>query len=158
VSRPTSGSIDDTVTGEEPLFEDESMSVDTGPQTNAGLVMIIDDDPQICDLISMALSEQGYRTVTAGDGMQALPVIERDPPSLILMDVGMPALGGRDLAARVNELWGDAIPCVIMSGSRPSAEDRADKTVVAYLPKPFDLEELFGVVRHHARTVEITHR
>jgi DNA-binding response OmpR family regulator len=45
-----------------------------------------------------------------------------------------------------------------MSGSRPSAEDRADKTVVAYLPKPFDLEELFGVVRHHARTVEITHR
>jgi len=41
VSSPTSGSIDDTVTGEEPLFEDESMSVDTGPQTNAGLGMII---------------------------------------------------------------------------------------------------------------------
>ncbi len=109
------------------------------------LVMVVDDDPVLCEFICMALGEQGYRTVSAGDGMLALTMIERELPALILMDVGMPALGGREFATRVRQLWGDAVPCVVMSGSAPSAADRADPAFAHFLPKPFDLDDLFAV-------------
>lgn len=128
------------------------VSPDSQPQQIVRPVMIVDDDPLLCEFVAMALAEQGYRTLTASDGMEALALVGQELPALILTDVGMPAPGGRDFAARVHELWGDSIPCVIMSGSRPSAEDRADAAVAAYLPKPFDVEELFHTVRQFART------
>ncbi len=112
--------------------------------------MIVDDDPVLCDFVSMALGEQGYRTVTAGDGTLALDMLERELPSLILTDGSMPHLGGREFAARVREEWGGIVPLVIMSGSQPSLADRDDKCVAEYLPKPFELDALFKVVERYA--------
>lgn len=120
------------------------------PALNHGLVMIVDDDPTLCDYVSMALDEQGYRTVTAGDGTLALDMIARELPSLILTDGSMPHLGGHEFAARVRESWGGRVPLVIMSGSSSPPAERADEAVSAYLPKPFDLDALLKMVERYA--------
>src|SRR5690349_14457887 len=121
---------------------------------DAGLIMIVDDDPILCDFVSIALGDQGYRTVTARDAALALTMLEGELPSLILSDAGMPKLDGHEFAARVHETWGGRVPLVIMSGSEPTNVERRDVSVADYLAKPFDLDELFNVVRRNARGPE----
>ncbi len=117
---------------------------------DSGLVMIVDDDPILRDFVSMALDEQGYRTITAGDGTLALHMLERELPSLILTDGSMPHLGGHEFAARVRKEWGGRVPLIIMSGSLPSLAERDDDSVAAYLPKPFGLDALIKIVGRYA--------
>ena len=116
-----------------------------------GTVLIVDDDPVLCEFVSMALAEQGYQTVTAGDGMRALELVTERVPAAVILDVGMPLLGGTDLAERIRELCGVAVPCIVMSGSPPPADDMQDSAVCGYLAKPFDIDELFRLVERHAR-------
>ncbi len=121
---------------------------------DAGLIMIVDDDPIVCEFVSMALADQGYRTVTACDGALALTMLEGELPSLILTDAGMPQLDGHEFAARVQQGWGGRVPLVIMSGSEPTNAERRESAVAAYLAKPFDLDDLFNIVHKHARGPE----
>jgi DNA-binding response OmpR family regulator len=109
-------------------------------------VLVVDDDTTLRDFIAMALSDQGYRTSAAGDGADALVISSAERPALVLMDIGMPGLGGRDLAARIQELCGPSVPCVVMSGSRPDDDVLHSECVAGYLAKPFGLDELFEVV------------
>jgi len=112
--------------------------------------MIVDDDPILCEFLAMVLTERGYRTVTAANGIEALNLIEREPPALVLLDMGMPRPGGRDLAGQVHNHAATHVPCVIMSGSNPSRVDGDDGVIAGYLCKPFGLDELFAVVEQHA--------
>jgi CheY-like chemotaxis protein len=96
----------------------------------------------------MALGEEGYRTLAAPDGIQALALVEQEQPALVLMDIGMPLLSGRDLAARIHELCGAQVPCIVMSGGAAAGGGQIDGTIVAgYLSKPFGLDELLDLVR-----------
>jgi CheY-like chemotaxis protein len=121
------------------------MAPSTPPAGRSGPILIVDDDPVLREFISMALAEQGYRTETACDGVQALTLVQRELPSLILADVGVPVLGGSEFAARVRETTGSPVPCLVMSGGMLDGED--DASVVGYLAKPFDLDDLFGAVQ-----------
>jgi CheY-like chemotaxis protein len=109
--------------------------------------MVVDDDPILCDFVSMALADQGYETLTASNGVEALGLLEHQHPVLVLMDIGMPLLGGRDLAARIHEVAGCGVPCVLMSGSDPAPIDGDAGTIAGYLNKPFELDDLFALVR-----------
>lgn len=115
-------------------------------------ILVVDDDPLLCEFVAMALTEQGFRTVVAGDHLQALDLAACDAPALLLADIGMPQVSGRELAARVRERCGEPIPCILMSGSILSRTDGDGGAVVGCLPKPFELEDLFAMVRHHALT------
>lgn len=121
------------------------MPVPTQPAGQGGPILIVDDDPALREFIAMALGEQGYRTCTAADGVEALSLVEQELPSLILADVGMPLLGGGEFAARVREWLGRPVPCLVMSGGALDGED--DLSVVGYLAKPFDLDQLFDAVQ-----------
>lgn len=120
------------------------------PADGSGPILIVDDDPVLRDFIAMALGDQGYRTETACDGVQALSLVEHELPALILTDVGVPVLGGSAFAARVRELTGRSVPCLVMSGGAIDGED--DPSVVGRLAKPFELDDLFGAVRRAVGT------
>ncbi len=124
----------------------------TPPTGTDGPILIVDDDPVLRDFIAMALAEQGYRTETASDGLQALALVEHELPALILADVGVPVLGGSAFAARVRELTGRSVPCLVMSGGAIDGDD--DPSVVGRLAKPFDLDDLFGAVQRIVGTTQ----
>jgi DNA-binding response OmpR family regulator len=112
-----------------------------------GTVLIADDDPDILELITALLTEEGFQTVTCGDGIAALHLIRTQRPALALIDLGMPLINGYELIERLRAEPGEPLPVVAMSVAmyEPSPDQLQ---VDAYLAKPFDLEELLEHVNY----------
>ncbi len=111
------------------------------------LVLVADDEPRITKLVSLALSEEGFRVVTASGGEDALARAEEVRPDIVLLDIVMPDLDGievmRRLRARRN------VPVILLS-ARGSVADKAkglDLGADDYLAKPFHPDELAARVR-----------
>lgn len=108
-------------------------------------VLVVDDDPQILALLSIALGRAGHEVVTARGGREAIAQALRAHPHLILLDLFMPDLSGRDVLAELRanpELAGT--PVVLATGERGSDLQR---DVAAVLTKPYKLQELYETVR-----------
>lgn len=109
-----------------------------------GVVLVVDDEPDICESLADLLVGVGFHVITAGDGAQALSVIERDGrPDAILLDLMMPGMSGWDFLAyrsRSDALLG--IPVIVTS----AADFALGPDVIAYMPKPFDPEKLIHVL------------
>lgn len=113
-------------------------------------ILVVDDDPALRQLVSDVLSDAGYEVEVAGDGEEAMRLIEHLPPRLLLLDIQMPRVDGpslaRELRARLRDL-----PVVVMT-ARPHPEREADRcNAVAALGKPFDTGDLVRIVRRFAR-------
>ncbi len=108
-------------------------------------VLIVDDEPVVRAVVRDVLSEEGYAVVEAPDGRTMLEILARESPDLVLMDVMMPGVDGRE-AYRILRSREDLpdVPVVMMSAA--AKEDRLDPTIAAFLPKPFDLDRLMETV------------
>ncbi len=104
-------------------------------------VLIVDDEPEMVELIALILAASGVDLLTAHDGQRALEIAREERPHLVITDVMMPRLDGRQLCI---ELKSDPETCgahvVLMSAMRCLSADgcRAD----ARIPKPFDIEQV----------------
>ncbi|MBO4423362.1 MAG: response regulator transcription factor [Clostridia bacterium] len=115
-------------------------------------ILIADDDRSIAELISDALTDEGYVTEIVGDGEEALRRITADPDySLIILDVMMPKTDGLEVCRRVRE----RVNCPIIF---VSAKNRTIDTLLGlgmgaddYVAKPFVLDELVARVKAHIR-------
>ncbi len=110
----------------------------TPPQT----ILVVDDDPNIAKILVRNLLLEGYQTLEAHNGMQALDTVRTNPPDLILLDVEMPQLDGFETLRRLR-LASD-IP-VIMLTVRAEVADKIQGLELGaddYLTKPFNREEL----------------
>ena len=80
-------------------------------------LLIVDDDVQIRSLLDALLQDQGYRTLTASSGEQALATVAQQPPDLILLDATMPGIDGYQVARRLKANPSTAnIPIIMLSG------------------------------------------
>jgi two-component system response regulator MprA len=107
-------------------------------------VLIIEDDADVREALSDALAGSGLEVTLAHDGLDGLEKLERERPSLILLDLRMPRLGGEEFLARMRaDARFDAVPVITMSAGsgRPQGEE-----VQAHLQKPFELEELTKLI------------
>ena len=114
-----------------------------------GRVVIVDDDPTICELVWTALTEHGYTTRRASDGREFLYLIEREVPEVVLLDVHLPDVSGYQVCRKLREEFGDAIGIVFVSGERTESFDRVAGLLLGandYLTKPFVLDELIARV------------
>jgi two-component system OmpR family response regulator len=111
-------------------------------------VLVVDDDEFIRDLVSSALRIAGFATSTAIGGREALDVIARSHPDLVVLDVGLPGVDGFEVCRQLrNE--GDQTPVIFLT-ARDAAEDRVSGFTRGgddYVTKPFSLEELVARVR-----------
>ncbi len=111
-------------------------------------VLVVDDDPAILGFVEMALADEGYEVVTATNGKRALETLERNEPDVILLDLTMPIMNGyefhEELKRRKN--GPSHIPVVIMTAGQRAREASEELGAAGYLPKPFQLHELIGVV------------
>ncbi|HEY9015130.1 MAG TPA: response regulator [Gemmatimonadales bacterium] len=109
----------------------------------APTILVVDDEPAVCGFAARVLAEDGYRVITAADGIGALQVLESYPSvvQLIVTDVAMPNMSGAALAQELTE-WPAPPPIVFISGSHGHLGLPGP-----LLRKPFRAEALSGLVR-----------
>ena len=130
----------------------------TTQQTKQTLVLIVDDEPRMIRFVKMNLDLEGYMTIEANDGIQALEKIRDHSPDLVLLDVEMPGLDGFETLKRLREISEAA---VIMLTVRSEEEDRIkglDLGADDYVTKPFSPRELSSRIRAVLRRFETTAR
>src|SRR5256885_10090668 len=119
-----------------------------------GRVLVVDDDAVICELVATTLAENGYATSKASDAREALYLVQRETPDVVLLDVRLPDISGYQVCRRLREDLGDSIGIILISGERKESFDRAAGMLLGaddYLLKPFVLDELLARVQRLAR-------
>jgi DNA-binding response OmpR family regulator len=108
-------------------------------------ILIIDDEPDICKMVTEFLFDAGYAASFALNGPDGLAMIKRDPPSLVLLDMGMPGMDGAEVMRLIREQF-PAVPVVILTGHRDTENVRkmVGLGVSEYLTKPISLETLLN--------------
>jgi len=117
-------------------------------------VLVVDDDPVICDLVAAALAEHGYATRRASDAREALYLVQREMPDVVLLDVHLPDISGYAVCRRLRDDYGDTLAIILISGERKESMDRVAGMLLGaddYLVKPFVLDELLARVQRLAR-------
>jgi two-component system response regulator MprA len=111
-------------------------------------ILVVDDDAPIRRMLDRTLSAEGYAVESAADGGEALAAVERSTPDLIVLDVGLPGVGGLSVSKRLRAK-GLAVPVLLLT-ARDAVADRVaglDAGADDYLVKPFATEELLARVR-----------
>lgn len=117
-------------------------------------LLIVDDEPQVRKLLETLLQHEGYQTLSAGSGEEALQLVARQPPDLILLDIMMPGMDGYEVAT---QLKGDettaGIPIIMLSAlSEPSARvSGLESGAEEFISKPIERVELWLRVRNLLR-------
>lgn len=114
-------------------------------------VLVVDDYPGICPVVQMALEALGdFRVSSALTADEALPILDRDRPDLIILDAVMPGMRSIDLAA---DAAARAIPLILMTGEEVASEGLTG-VGWRHLDKPFRLDTLLAEVRATLAAVE----
>lgn len=114
-------------------------------------LLLVDDEPQIARSLTPALQAAGYAVEVATGGEQALMLFAADPTDVILLDLGLPDMDGKDVIARLRE-WSEA-PIIVLSARDLEAEKVAALDLGAddYVNKPVGVSELLARIRASLR-------
>ena len=112
-----------------------------------GSVLVVDDEPQVAWVLRLTLEHEGYRTHTASNGIEALEELHKHHPSLMVLDLMMPEMDGWSVLKEMTKMRDR--PRVVIVSALTGPDDKAKATALgadAFVPKPFDVEELIGVL------------
>jgi DNA-binding response OmpR family regulator len=107
----------------------------------------VDDDENIRQIVRLCLSDEGYEVQEAPNGEVALNLVASFRPGLILLDVRMPVMNGREFARQYRGLPGSHAPILAFVAALNAAQEAEGLGAVGIVNKPFDLEELLAAVR-----------
>ncbi len=131
------------------------------PAPPSPTVLVVDDEPDLLDLLAYNLTREGYTVVTARDGAEALRLAERTPPDLVVLDVMMPVLDGLATCRRLREHATLRTIPILMLTAREGPDDQVrglDVGADAYLgkgaPMPVLLSQVRALLRGANRTQE----
>ncbi len=110
-------------------------------------ILVVEDDPDLRELIQFVLETEGIAVATVADGQAALEYVERESPSLILLDRELPILDGVAVAAQLRAAHGDTVRMIAMTAASSAAEFAREVGADDYLQKPFDVNALIAMVR-----------
>jgi len=113
-----------------------------------GRILVVDDEPNIVDVVAMALRFQCFEVDTAGTGRDALAAVERFRPQVMVLDVMLPDMEGFEVAERLGAQRGH-VPIIFLT-ARDATEDKLRGLSIGgddYVTKPFSLEELVARIR-----------
>jgi two-component system, OmpR family, response regulator len=115
---------------------------------SANRVLVVDDEPNLVEVVSMALRFQGFTVESAGNGREALAAVSSFKPHLMILDVMLPDMEGFDVAARLGAQRA-SVPIIFLT-ARDATEDKIRGLSGGgddYMTKPFSLEELVARIR-----------
>ncbi|HEY2833046.1 MAG TPA: response regulator transcription factor [Sporichthyaceae bacterium] len=120
-------------------------------------VLVVDDEPSLTDLLSMALRYEGWQIKTAGDGAEALRTAREFRPDAVVLDIMLPDIDGLELLRRLRADTAD-IPVLFLTAKDDVADRIAGLTAGGddYVTKPFSLEEVVARLRGLIRRTRAT--
>jgi two-component system OmpR family response regulator len=130
------------------------MAVNAPAEREGARVLVVDDEPSIVDAISMTLRHQGYSVEAAETGKDALAMVTKWRPDVIVLDVMLPDVDGFEVARRLSA-ENEPVPILFLS-ALDNTEDKVRGLTIGgydYVTKPFSLEELIARLRNILRRV-----
>ena len=121
-------------------------------------ILIIDDDPDIRDVINITLTEEGYECIQAADGEEGLRAIQTKSPDIVLGDYKMPKMNGPEVCRRVKEdVLLRHLPIIMVTGKKEISDkiQGIDAGADDYIVKPFEPKELLAHIRMVLRRTKI---
>ena len=114
-------------------------------------VLVVDDEPIVRDVVVRYLEREGYATLEAGDGEHAQELLEREPPSLVVLDVMLPGIGGLELCRWIRSR--SEVPIVMLTALGEETDRIVGLELGAddYITKPFSPREVAVRVRNLMR-------
>jgi len=119
----------------------------SAPSNMAKRILVVDDEPFVCDAVKMMLEFDGHKIETAGSGKDALALIEKSPFDLVITDYAMPGMKGNELAAQIRA-QNPKQPIVMITAYAEmlSANQTPLDSVDCVISKPFLLEDLRAAI------------
>jgi len=118
-----------------------SPTSETPPATK---ILVVEDDPNIVDLIRSNLAVRGFETLVSTDGARVLQTLETEQPDLILLDLMLPAVDGFELCKQVRERSSVGVIVVSARGGDHDKVAALNLGADDYLTKPFSIDELLA--------------
>lgn len=118
-------------------------------------IMVVDDDPDILEVLYFNLKARGFSVTTVSSGQEALMAVPIEQPDLLLLDVIMPDLDGWEVLKIIKDHYEVSEMKVIMLTAKNTERDKLiGKSILkadGYVTKPFDIDELLDVIREILR-------
>jgi DNA-binding response OmpR family regulator len=121
-----------------------------GQPMNRAKIMVVDDDPDLRQALSLRLRANNFDTVNVGDGYSAIAMSQKEHPHLIILDLGLPAGDGYAVLKSLQEYPAlSVIPVIVLTARDPEGNEKRtlESGAIAFFQKPADNEELLGVIR-----------
>src|SRR5437667_1797701 len=133
----------------EPVDDDEPALVIPFSQLDRHRVLVVEDDADFCEIVTQALRYHGFTVVAAHDGAEGLAALKQHRPSLVVLDLNLPRMSGkqfREAQVRLPDRKLAEVPVIVVS-ARDDAVEQAHKIGAAEaMQKPVDLDRLVGSV------------
>ena len=125
-------------------------------ERNEKLILIVDDEPAIIDLLMYNLKNEGYKMISANDGLTAVNMALEQKPDLILLDIMLPKLDGLSVCKRIKSQMN--IPVIILTAKDTEIDKILGLELGAddYVTKPFSVRELMARVKANLRKADVT--
>jgi twitching motility two-component system response regulator PilG len=121
---------------------------------DAHTILVVDDSPTICKLVSLTLEKYGHQVVCANNGLDALGKLKEVVPDLILSDITMPHMDGYQLCKMIrSNVVTKGVPIIMLSGKDGIFDKLRGRMVgaTAYITKPFEIESLLQLIEMHCQ-------
>lgn len=118
-------------------------------------ILIVDDEPELVEMLRMRLEANGYEVVSAYDGEEGLAQAEKEKPDLILLDIMMPKMDGLVVLARLkNNLETNFIPVIMLTakGDTSAILEAQRSFATDYVIKPFEPKQLLSLIEKYFKT------
>jgi two-component system response regulator (stage 0 sporulation protein F) len=113
-------------------------------------ILIVDDQYGIRILLNEVFQKEGYKTFQAANGVQALDIVQKHSPDLVLLDMKIPGMDGIEILKRIKAINQD-IRVIIMTayGELDMIQETKELGAIMHFAKPFDIDELRAAVKKH---------
>ncbi len=111
-------------------------------------ILVVDDEKDVCDFFQDTLPEEGYGVLTALNGKDALALVRRERPDVVLLDVKMPGLNGIEVLEKIKKIdQSIAVVMITGYGDLKTAREAMRLGAFDYVTKPFNLDFIKAVLR-----------
>mgnify|MGYP002336043976 CR=1 FL=1 len=110
-------------------------------------ILLVDDDAALLEVTSIVLASEGYRVITADDGIEALQVVGRDKLDLVVLDIMLPRMSGFEVLKKIREQ--SDVPVILLTAKSQSVDKVVGLELGAddYITKPFDTKEVLARIK-----------
>ena len=117
-------------------------------------ILVVDDDTNICELLRLYLTKEGYQVTTANDGEEGLDKFNQVKPDMVLLDVMMPKMDGLEVCRRIRKLGNTPVMMLTAKGETFDKVLGLELGADDYMVKPFDTKELLARITVQLRRAE----